>query len=123
MLWQFRKHNIQSIRKTIFKTENVEVVFKTKTGQTTPETVVFKPANDSLEKFIPRTKLLGEDKFEIPVHRDNQEENCNESNLAFTCNVVSSQRPYARLFLNKGNKNMFILISQNKRLKKEDIIL
>ena len=123
MLWQFRKHNIQSIRKTIFKTENVEVVFKTKTGQTTPETVVFKPANDSLEKFIPRTKLLGEDKFEIPVRRDDQEENCNESNLAFTCKVVSSQWPHALLFLNRGNKNMFILISQNKRLRKEDINL
>ena len=37
------------------------------------ETVVFKPADDSLEKFIPRTKLLGEDKFEIPVRRDDQE--------------------------------------------------
>ena len=123
MLWQFRKHNIQSIRKTIFKTENVEVVFKTKTGQTTPETVVFKPANDSLEKFIPRTKLLGEDKFEIPVRRDDQEENCNESNLAFTCKVVSSQWPHAQLFFNRGNKNMFILISQNKRLRKEDINL
>ncbi len=86
---------------------------KTKTGQITTQTVVFKPANDSLEKFIPRTKLLSEDKFEIPVRRDDQEEN---SNLAFTCKVVSSQWPHARLFLNRGNRNMFILISQNKRL-------
>ena len=89
---------------------------KTNIGQTTTQTVVFKPANDSLEKFIPRTKLLGEDKFEIPVRRDDQEENCNESNLAFTCKVVSSQWPHAQLFLNRGNKNMFIL-------RKEDINL
>ena len=93
---------------------------KTKTGQTTNQTVVFKPGNDSLEKFIPRTKLLGEDKFEIPVRRDDQGENCNESNLAFTYKVVSSQLPHARLFFNRGNKNMFILISQNKRLRKGD---
>jgi hypothetical protein len=98
------------------------VLAKTKTGQTTTQTVIFKPAN-SLEKFIPRTKLLGEDKFEIPDRRDDQEENCNKSNLAFTCKVVSSQWPHARLFLNRGNKNMFILISQNKRLRKEDINL
>ena len=64
---------------------------KTKTGQTTNQTVVFKPGNDSLEKFIPRTKLLGEDEFEIPVRRNDQEENCNESNLAFTYKIVSSQ--------------------------------
>ena len=100
-----------------------KVIHWTKTGQTTTQKVVFKPTNDSLEKFIPRTKLLGEDKFEIPVRRDDQEENCNESNLAFTCKVVSSQWPHARLFLNRGNKNMFILISQNKRLRKEDINL
>ena len=75
--------------------------------------VVFKPANDSLEKLIPRTKLLSEDKFEIPVRRDDQEEN---SNLAFTCKVLSSQWPHARLFFNRGNKNMFIL-------RKEDINL
>ena len=50
-----------------------DLVFKTRTGQTTTQTVVFKPADDSLEKFIPRTKLLGEDKFEIPVRRDDQE--------------------------------------------------
>ena len=92
----------------------------TKTEQTTNQTVVFKPANDSLEKFIPRTKLLGEKKFEIP---DDQEENYNESNLAFTYKVVSSQLLHARLFFNRGNKNMFILISQNKRLRKEDINL
>ena len=53
--------------------ESDELFFDTKTGQTTTQTVVFKPANDSLEKFIPRTKLLGEDKFEIPVRRDDQE--------------------------------------------------
>ena len=64
------------------------VLAKTKTGQITTQTVVFKPANDSLEKFIPRTKLLGEKKFEIP---DDQEENYNESNLAFTYKVLSSQ--------------------------------
>ena len=81
---------------------------KTKTGQTTTQTVVFKPANDSLEKFIPRTKLLGEDKFEIPVCRDDQGEKCNESNLAFTCKVVSSQWPYECLFLNIGNKNTYV---------------
>ena len=73
------------------------VLAKIKTGQTTTQTVVFKPANDSLEKFIPRTILLAEDKFEIPVCRDDQEENCNESNLAFTCKVVSSQWPHAQL--------------------------
>ena len=38
---------------------------KTKTGQTTTQTVIFKPANDSLEKFIPRTKLLGEDNLKF----------------------------------------------------------
>ena len=102
-----------------------EVVFKIKmkTGETTTKMVIFKPPNDFLEKFIPLTILLCEDKFEIPVRRDDQEENCNESNLAFTCKVVSSQWPHARLFLNRGNKNMFILISQNKRLRKEDINL
>ena len=45
----------------------------TKTGQTTTQKVVFKPTNDSLEKIIPRTILLAEDKFEIPVCRDDQE--------------------------------------------------
>ena len=98
-----------------------DLVFKTKTGQTTTQTVVFKPADDSMEKFTPRTILLGEDKFEIPVCRDDHQENCNESNLAFACKVISSK--HARLFLNRGNKNMFILISQNKRLRKEDINL
>ena len=69
-----------------------EVVFKTKTGQTTTQMVVFKPSNDSLEKLIPRTILLGEDKFET-VRRDDKKENCNESNLALTCKVVGGQRP------------------------------
>ena len=45
----------------------------TKTGQTTTQMVLFKPANDSLEKFIPSTILLDEDKFEIPACRDDQE--------------------------------------------------
>ena len=82
--------------------------------------VVFKPSNDSLEKFIPRTKLLGEDKFEIPVRRDNQEENCNESNLAFTCKVVSSQWPHARLFLNRGKVYLTDLGSTNGTFLKID---
>ena len=52
-----------------------EVVFKIKmkTGETTTKMVIFKPANDFLEKFIPLTILLCEDKFEIPVRRDDQE--------------------------------------------------
>ena len=49
------------------------MIQRTKSGQTTTQKVVFKPVNDSLEKFIPRTILLAEDKFEIPVCRDDQE--------------------------------------------------
>ena len=52
-----------------------EVVFKIKirTGQTTTKMVILKPVNAFPEKFITRTILLGEDKFEISVHRDDQE--------------------------------------------------